>query len=189
MQIQLFSMTHGDEGGSDLNYGAAIDCSGVFDAKWVGGVHGIRGTSSAQQQHSSSTANTESDLMAVALADGSCTLMQAAFSSIQSVSVCEDAAVGGMALSCNWGPGQDVVYCSSSNGHVASCRVTDANLELETSWAAHDMEVWMVSCDLHRVRLCSCTVTHIASTGSQCHQPRVHQAGADYWPVSMHAHQ
>lgn len=154
-------MIQSDAGAHELQSVAVIDCSGVFDAKWrPGDAGGIRNSAHAEEQplqgekqQESASEESEAALVATALADGSCTLMRAGRGGIEAVAVASDAAGGGMALSCDWDTSQEAVYCSSSNGRVSCCRVAEAGVQVVSSWAAHDMEVWMVSCDLHRVSL------------------------------------
>jgi hypothetical protein len=155
-QIELFSMARSYSGELELKLEAAVDCSGVFDVKWGPGIHtmaasGAVHTSQGEQRHVSAIEAAGFSFMAAALADGSCTLMQAGRGGIQPVAVASDAAIGGMALSCDWDTANEAIYCSYSNGHVSCCRAVEADMQVETSWKAHDMEVWMVSCDVHRV--------------------------------------
>lgn len=160
MQIELFSMAQSDAGAHRLQCAAAVECSGVFDAKWRPGEGTITPnpcteasqTLQGEESHNRGTEHTEACLMATALADGSLTLMRAGRGGIQPVAAASNAAVGGMTLSCDWDTDHEAVYCSSSNGSVSRCRVAEAHVEMEESWTAHGMEVWMVSCDLHRVR-------------------------------------
>ena len=121
LQVELFSMAKSDAGAYKLQPAAAIDCSGVFDAKWRPSEGAIAQSACAEAEqtaqgghaHIKDTEAFESSLMATALADGSCTLMQAGCGGMHTVAVASDAAGGGMALSCDWDTAHEAVYCSS----------------------------------------------------------------------------
>jgi hypothetical protein len=72
--------------------------------------------------------------------------------SIERASSADDAACDGMALSIDWDPNTNAaLFCSSSNGWTSHCKIAEADMRVQDAWQAHNMEVWMVSCDRHKV--------------------------------------
>lgn len=157
-------------GNGELQCTAATECSAVFDLKWQpqqhppqsasGSAAGCQVPRGVSQEEDPSTAAgsgaSTGAIAATALADGSCTLMRVQQSSIEWLESASEAACGGMALSCDWdSKAHDAVFCSSSNGQVSCCKIREGALCVDDSWAAHAMEVWMVSCDKHKVRGCT----------------------------------
>eukprot|EP00892_Ulva_mutabilis_P010567 jgi/Ulvmu1/7883/UM004_0114.1 len=139
-----------------------FDCPGVFDLRWRPcQPHGQTATDLAEQAEVAeddpkrgvlaSSGDYRDMIAALALADGSCQLISVNCENILATATQPDAGCGGMTLSCDWAAvgGMDV-FCSSSNGMVSHCRVAESSLKAVQQWQAHDMEAWMVTCDLHQ---------------------------------------
>lgn len=138
-----------------------FDCPGVFDLRWrpcqsnLPHVHeGPETATGAPDGAGNKWGSIEDggELAALALADGSCQLVDIRHDSITAVAAQPDAACGGMNLSCDWSSfGATDVFSSASNGMLSQCRIAESALVQVQQWQAHEMETWMVTCDLHKV--------------------------------------
>lgn len=160
LQVQMYGIGS-REGSHHLIDLCKIDCPGVFDLRWrpcqshQAGVN----TEPVDRQADPSNSGSRQDLIreggdmaALALADGSCQLVEIRDVGITAVATQPNAACGGMSLSCDWSTFATTdLFCSSSNGMISQCRVAESALVQTQEWQAHEMEAWMVTCDLHQV--------------------------------------
>lgn len=154
-----------------------FECPGVFDLRWrpcqstlphvrEGPGNGTGASDGAGNEWVSS--EDEGELAALALADGSCQLVDIRHDSITAVAAQPDAACGGMNLSCDWSRfGATDVFSSASNGMLSQCRIAESALVQVQQWQAHEMETWMVTCDLHKV-LCSSKIGQLPLDFQMC---------------------
>lgn len=120
-----------------------LACTGVFDLKW-------------QPHGQQSSVDAPSAMAALALADGSCTLLRAERDRADTVHLsmpARSATSTAMCLFCDWLTAQrsDELITSYSDGTAKHLAVREASVACQRSWQAHDIEAWVAIADPHQV--------------------------------------
>jgi hypothetical protein len=157
-QVQLYEWTDGSKHNC-LRAIASLSCPGVFDFKWRPGLctSSINNAVGAAQSQAGAIA-------ALALADGSCMLMEGSKRGVKSVAKAEKATGCGMTLSCDWVPHEQAVLTSSSDGSLSRCIIGEAAFQVVDDWKGHDLEAWVIANDQHMVGPDSTHVLRVSAT-------------------------
>jgi hypothetical protein len=154
IQVQIYRLQSLSPGTFKLEERCHLDCAGVFDISWR-----PRCSTEVRQAEIADTddchIHEETALQAaVALADGSCALVQTQLETETIIfqSSGKDPGCTGMTLSCDWNPRVgDEVICSYSDGILCRYVVEDGCIKAAQRWKAHDMETWVASWATHQV--------------------------------------
>jgi hypothetical protein len=146
MQVQLLQVQTGAATASTSDL-ATLTCPGVFDFAWQPSL-----AAEAPPGHAAARA-------ALALADGSCTLLDVRKSSMTAVCSAACSEGGAMALSCEWvHPARDAILASSSNGSLSRLHLGEGGLDVTAQWRGHELEAWVFAGHRHDVRTPGCTL-------------------------------
>ena len=138
VQVDLLQVQQAD-GALQVSRSATHVCAGVFDFAWQPDVASVNAT--------------DRTTAAVALADGSCSLLTISKDRVTAAASCQAAQDKSMLLSCGWAvaTGKDTVLASTSSGHLCVLQAGGDRLASRDQWAGHDLEAWAFVADAREV--------------------------------------